>query len=297
MIARRIPIRVRTKIESSAKSLLAPWGKFKLRQMMKNGFPQHLYPPLLYLVTRRLRKKESLLVQRIEALREASMTEGNAFQIVRESGASAGIAEATFVNRDFKWLRNISSVSEYWGAFLHACANAVQAQTILELGCCMGISGSYLATAESCEEFITIEGSKDLIPIAESNLRMMVNRFRIIPALFDEALDAFLPSLSKKLDLVHIDGDHTEENTLRYFKRLLPHLRHGSLVLFDDIHFSAGMWNAWEKLSRWKGAEYSINVGRYGILVWHGGDREPEAFDLSLFASEWGRGDAASGQS
>lgn len=261
--------------------------------MMKNGFPAYLHPPLLYLITKKQCGKEAILIQRIEALRGASFVEEKPFRIVRESGGSSGIAEATYVNRDLNWLRNTSSVPAYWGVFLHSCANAIQAQTILELGCCIGISGSYLATAESCVEFTTIEGSKDLVPIAETNLSRMVNRFRIIPGLFDEALDVFLPTLQQKLDLVHIDGDHTEENTLHYFARLIPHLRPGSLLLFDDIHFSSGMWNAWMKLSRWNGAAYSINVGRYGILVWQGGDCEPETYDLSLFTSEWGRGDAA----
>lgn len=272
------------------KGLLSPVGRIKLRRMLKDGFPPELHSPLLYLLTRNISKEEEAVFERIESLRRTFQQQPAELQVLRGTAGPGGSGEAVQVARDLDWLQQIVSVPKYWGAFLHLCAKASQAKTILELGSCLGISGCYLASANSSVDFITIEGSKDLVPIAQSNLQQIAGHAKVIPALFEDGLDRVLPAFRSGLDVVHIDGDHTEEKTLHYFRRLIPHLHTGSIVLFDDIYFSPGMLSAWEKLSRWEGASFAVNLGRFGMLIWEGGAREPQAYDLSLFTSEWGRG-------
>ncbi|HSP05794.1 MAG TPA: class I SAM-dependent methyltransferase, partial [Acidobacteriota bacterium] len=274
-----------TKLESFFKRMLAPVGKRKLRQMVEDGFPADFHSPLLLLLTGSSDPNEQAIFEKIDAIRKSvnGATVG-VLQGIREAGGNRNVRVVT---RNLQYLESVASVPGYWGAFLHRCANAARARIILELGCCLGISGCYLASGRFCERFITIEGSNDLAEIAQANLRQITQRFRIIPALFEEGLNEVLPSLPEGLDLVHIDGDHNEEMTLHYFERILPHLHPGSLVLFDDIHYSPDMWNAWNKIAGWKGAAYSVDVGRYGMILWRGESCEPKVYDLSRFAREW----------
>lgn len=268
--------------------MLAPVGKLRLRRMLKDGLPQSLYLPLLYLLTGKTSEEEHALFERIENLRSASP--GGTVAVVQSTTSSGEQGDPTLVRRDLKWLDQVTSMPAYWGAFLHLCANAVKAKTILELGCCLGISGCYLASSRSCNRFVTIEGSQELARLAALNLGRIVNHFQIIPALFDDGLDEVLPSVGAELDLVHIDGDHNEDRTLHYFQRIAPHLHAGSLVMFDDIYYSPGMQRAWRKLAQWNGAHCSVNVGRFGMILWDGENRRPNSYDLSLFAREWGKG-------
>jgi predicted O-methyltransferase YrrM len=186
-------------------------------------------------------------------------------------------------------IAQVTSVHPYWGMFLYLCASAVGAETILELGSCAGISGCYVASGTHCRRFITVEGSPELARLAEANIRQVASHAEVVNALFDDALDAILPTLGKGLDMAYIDGQHEKRSTLHYFKRLVPHLSSGAVVVFDDIQWSPDMWEAWQELSRWPGVSHAINVGRFGVCVWDGAAM-PKSFDLSLCTRFWRKG-------
>ena len=106
-------------------------------------------------------------------------------------------------------------------------------------------------------------------------------------AMFDDALDQWLPRLSGRLDLVHIDGQHERGSTLHYFERLKPRLHSGALVIFDDIHWSDDMRQVWREIATARGVSHSINVGRYGLCVWSGTAEPPRVHDFSRYARNW----------
>ena len=64
------------------------------------------------------------------------------------------------------------------------------------------------------------------------------------------------------------------------FEQVVPHLNPGALVVFDDIRWSGGMWEAWRQLRQWRGFAYTIDLRRIGLGIWSGGEREPRAWDL-----------------
>ena len=125
--------------------------------------------------------------------------------------------------RTLEHIAKISSVTQRWGTFLYLCADAVGAKAILELGTCAGISGCYLASARSCERFVTIEASPAPAKLARLNLSRVSDHFTVINALFDEGLDEILRGPGDRFDLVYIDGHHEKVPTAEVLARFLPH--------------------------------------------------------------------------
>jgi predicted O-methyltransferase YrrM len=144
-----------------------------------------------------------------------------------------------------------------------------------------------MAAASSQLHLTTVEGSSNLAPVAAANLRVTNPNATVVNAMFDDALDSLLPQLTAPLDIVHIDGQHESVSTFHYLERVRPHLRKDSLVIFDDIHWSADMRQAWNDLKATDGFSHCIDVGRYGVCVWGGADVRPQAHNLSRYTADW----------
>jgi predicted O-methyltransferase YrrM len=67
-------------------------------------------------------------------------------------------------------------------------------------------------------------------------------------------------------DLVFFDGNHKKEPTLSYFEQCLPHIHPGTIFLFDDIHWSAGMEEAWNIIRNHPKVRVSIDLYHLGIV-------------------------------
>ncbi|MFZ9719521.1 MAG: class I SAM-dependent methyltransferase, partial [Chitinophagaceae bacterium] len=69
-----------------------------------------------------------------------------------------------------------------------------------------------------------------------------------------------------KLDFVFIDGNHAYAPTLRYFNAMLPFVHSGTVMILDDIHWSAEMEKAWQAISNHSAVTLSIDLFFVGIL-------------------------------
>ena len=106
----------------------------------------------------------------------------------------------------------------------------------------------------------------------------------LIRSTFDEALDRFA---QESIDLLHIDGHHTEEAVRHDLEAWLPKLRPGGILLLHDIAMHGrdfGVWKVWAELAA-RGRSWSF-VQPPGLGVWE----KPPAGGLpplleTLFAS------------
>lgn len=83
---------------------------------------------------------------------------------------------------------------------------------------------------------------------------------------FDEALDRFAPA---SIDLLHIDGHHTEAAVRHDVETWLPKLRPGGILLMHDVAMRArdfGVWKVWEELRR-QGRSFTFGQPP-GLGVW-----------------------------
>ena len=89
---------------------------------------------------------------------------------------------------------------------------------------------------------------------------------KLLRCSFDEALEHFA---AESIDLLHLDGLHTEEAVRHDLEAWLPRIRPGGILLMHDISVRArefGVWKVWEELSH-RGRSYAFTDGP-GLGVW-----------------------------
>lgn len=263
---------------------LAPLGMRSLHRMLAGGLPAPFRRPLEFLFDGRLDSAEQELAHDVERIREAVARDPRVFRALNRDGE---VRPLTGVQ-----VARSASIGREWGTFLHLCARSFGARTILELGGCAGISGCYLASAERCRRFVTVEGSPDLAALARASLARVSHRAEVANELFDDALDRLLPGFADGIDLAYVDGHHRYDTTLHYLARLEPHLAPGALVVFDDIRLSPGMWRAWGAVEEREGFSFTVDAGRFGLALWAGASAGPVRHDLSLYLGFLRRGSA-----
>jgi hypothetical protein len=112
----------------------------------------------------------------------------------------------------------------------------------------------------------------------------------IVKNLFDSALDQTLPNFTQTIDVAYIDGNQEKTATFNYLELLRPHLSRSGIVLFDDIHWTKDMEDAWQVISQCQGFSYTIDLGRIGLGVWDGKTAHPKTYSLAIYTDYSQRG-------
>lgn len=150
------------------------------------------------------------------------------------------------------------------GRLLYRIVKRFQPQTILELGTSLGISAQYIRAAAPGAKFITIEGCPETAHIAQKgftehniNVDLRIGDFMaVIPSVLEEL---------KSVDLVYIDGNHRMRPTIEYFNLIRKYAHNKTVFIFDDIHWSLEMEEAWKKISTKEFVHVSIDVFHFGL--------------------------------
>lgn len=145
-----------------------------------------------------------------------------------------------------------------------------QLTQMLELGTSMGISGAYLAKGNIQGELLTIEGAPAVAEQAQQHFNQLgIQNIVQVVGNFDVVLPQILEKRTQPFDLVYLDGNHRYEATKQYFSWLLPHMQQDKIafMIFDDIHWSAGMEKAWKEIAAHPSVFMSIDLFFLGLVV------------------------------
>jgi len=82
---------------------------------------------------------------------------------------------------------------------------------------------------------------------------------------FDDNLPLVLNKLGS-IDFAFVDGNHRAAPTLHYFEQLLQKANRPSILVFDDIHWSAEMESAWLQIKRHPAIMLSIDLFFLGLV-------------------------------
>jgi len=155
-----------------------------------------------------------------------------------------------------------------------------RAVTILELGTSLGITTAYLASVNRSYRVITIEGAKSIAAIAKKNFQQLgLSNIELIEGDFDSALIPTVKELSA-IDFAFIDGNHRKEPTINYFKEILAKTSEQSIIVFDDIHWSKEMEEAWEYIKHHALVTLSIDLFFVGIVFFRKEQRVKQHFTV-----------------
>jgi predicted O-methyltransferase YrrM len=168
--------------------------------------------------------------------------------------------------------------SKKFGQLLFRIVKFYQPSTILELGTSLGITTSYLSFGKPDARVITIEGSKEIAGVANQNFESSeLKNTEAIEGNFDDTLLPVVRNLST-LDFAFIDGNHRKEPTERYFQLLLSHINNDSILVFDDIHWSKEMEEAWKQIKDHESVRCTIDLFFIGIVLFRKEFKEKQHF-------------------
>jgi predicted O-methyltransferase YrrM len=157
-----------------------------------------------------------------------------------------------------------SAVPAAYGRILFRLANYFAPSCIIELGTSLGFSAMYLALGNPDATILTIEGNPACARLAENFIKEAgINNTTVINDEFEHALQNI--SIQHPL-LVFIDGNHTREATLGYFNFFLKYKNEDSVLVFDDIHWSRGMEEAWDIIRDHGEVKVTVDLFRMGIV-------------------------------
>ena len=151
-----------------------------------------------------------------------------------------------------------------------------QCESLIELGTSIGLNALYLSRGKQVKHFLTFEGNPALAEIAEDHFKTLSQiEIKLVQGDIDVTLQDELKRIGK-VDFVYLDANHTAEATLRYFSLLQPYLSGRSVLVFDDIYWSSGMTDAWEKICRLPHNKLCLDLFRIGILIHD--EKAPEGY-------------------
>jgi predicted O-methyltransferase YrrM len=92
---------------------------------------------------------------------------------------------------------------------------------------------------------------------------------------FDDTLPDIINSL-EKLDFVFADGNHQKDATLKYFEWCLPKVHENTMLIFDDIYWSAGMKEAWAQIKAHPQVTITIDLFWIGLVFFKPGQAKED---------------------
>jgi hypothetical protein len=75
-----------------------------------------------------------------------------------------------------------------------------------------------------------------------------------------------------------VDGNHRKEPTLRYFDLLMERRGPGAVLIFDDIHWSKEMEEAWDTICADPRVYMTIDLFFIGLVVFREEFKVPQHF-------------------
>lgn len=183
---------------------------------------------------------------------------------VEDFGAGSRISKTN--QRAVAMIAKSALKSVKFGQLLFRIIDHYAPQYLLELGTSLGITSSYLAMANPSATLTTMEGSTAIAAVAKENFEKLgIKNIRIIEGNFDHTLPAWLAN-KPAIDFAFIDGNHRYAPTIHYFHQLLDHTHEYSILIFDDIHWSAEMEKAWNEIQQHPSVTLTIDLFFIGLV-------------------------------
>ena len=96
---------------------------------------------------------------------------------------------------------------------------------------------------------------------------------------FTQTLSPLLSNLNT-VDFAFADGNHRKQPTLDYFEQLLKYVTPNSILIFDDIHWSAEMEEGWELIKNHERVTLTIDLFFIGIVLINPDFKTPQHFAI-----------------
>jgi predicted O-methyltransferase YrrM len=216
--------------------------------------------------------------EQVEQLRR-ELLQDQTLLTIQDMGAGSVVSKTN--QRTVASIAKNAAKPKKYGQLLYRMARHYQPKQVIELGTSLGITTSYLSRAVSNAGSIsTVEGASPIAEVARQNFaKQDLKNITLINKPFDDCL-AELQKADSRIDLLFIDGNHRKEPTLRYYEHFLPYMDANGMMIFDDIHWSREMEEAWEIIRQHPAVRCTIDLFFIGIVLFRSDFKEKQHFSI-----------------
>jgi predicted O-methyltransferase YrrM len=208
-------------------------------------------------------QKRFYIFNKIEALRQELLRSEELVEI-NDFGAGSKIENSK--ERSIKSIAKTAAKQAHLAQLLFKLIAYLKPKTILDLGTSLGLTTLYQASVASDSKVFTFEGSPSIAKIARSNFnKLEAKNICLTEGNIDHTLPELINELSS-IDYVFFDANHRLEPTLRYFEICLKKAHKDTIFVFDDIHWSEEMEQAWGKIKAHDQVTITIDMFFVGLV-------------------------------
>ena len=184
--------------------------------------------------------------------------------VVTDFGAGSKIFNSN--TRSISKIARVAGISNKRAELLFRMTRYFQPENILEIGTSLGLATAALTLGNPRSKITTLEGCKETSRIAKQQFQQFrFDNVSLVVTDFDSDLQS-LKRQSKVYDMVYFDGNHQKAATLHYFELLLPTISNNTVWIFDDIHWSEEMEEAWDIIKNNPRVTVTIDTFAWGLV-------------------------------
>ena len=233
--------------------------KFIFKSIGRKTF---LSPMASKLVINCLHSKTDMKKRKFNRIRKKLLSDTNCITVT-----DYGKGSKLFKNN----VRQISRIARYAGIrkrkgkLLIRLMNYLKPENILEIGTSVGLGTACLALGGNNSNIITLEGCPETMNVAENLFKeFKLKNIKTDVGRFEDTLSDII--CKKKFDFIYFDGNHSKKPTIQYFEQCLSTVDDGTLFLFDDIHWSREMEEAWEYIKTHELVSGTLDLFGWGLV-------------------------------
>ncbi|CAI2769371.1 O-methyltransferase [Flavobacterium collinsii] len=197
-----------------------------------------------------------------------SLLENKNFIEVTDFGAGSKIFKSN--RRQISKIASAAGISPKRAELLFRVTQYFKPENVLEIGTSLGMATAALSLGNTKAKVITLEGCPNTANVAQnqftkfdcSNINSIVTEFKN----YLQDIQLRLKTETANFDLIYFDGNHSKKATLEYFELLLPTINNDSVWIFDDIHWSEEMEEAWEIIKNHPKVTVTIDTFQWGFV-------------------------------
>ena len=183
---------------------------------------------------------------------------------ITDFGAGSRIYKTN--QREIRQIAKSAEKNPKFGKLIFRLIQHFKPSTIFDLGTSLGITTIYESKAYESSKISTFEGCPATAKLARENFQELdCKNVEIIVGNIDETLAKKLAQI-KQLDFAFFDANHRYEPTVKYFEMCLKKATEKSVFVFDDIHWSAEMHEAWQVIKNHPTVMISIDLFYVGLV-------------------------------
>nr|WP_315170152.1 class I SAM-dependent methyltransferase [uncultured Flavobacterium sp.] len=213
----------------------------------------------------------------IKDYRKALLENKNTIDVT-DFGAGSRVFKSN--KRQISRIAQTAGISSKRAELLFRITQYFKPQSVLEIGTSLGLATSALALGNPKAKLTTLEGCPETSKIAKEQLQK--SNFENVSTITTK-FESFFTSdqLDTNYDLIYFDGNHSKKATLTYFEQLLPTINNETLWIFDDIHWSNDMEEAWEQIKEHPKVRVTIDTFQWGFVFFRE-EQAKEHFTIRL---------------